>query len=188
MSRIGKQPVVIPSPVKVAVKDGEISVSGPKGSLVLKIRPEIKAVVKDNQVLVSRKDDSKFSRSLHGLIRSLIANMVEGVTNGFSKTLKLIGTGYRVKAEGEKIVLSVGFSHQPEVIPPPGIKFEVEGSDIIKISGADKILVGQWAAKIRALRPPEPYKGKGIRYLNEEVRHKAGKAGKAGVAAAGGAK
>jgi len=190
MSRIGKQPVPIPAGVTVEIKDGEVVVTGPKGKLTQSIRPEIEVNLKDNQLFVSRKSDSKLARSLHGLTRSLIANMVKGVTDGWSKTLKLVGTGYRVKLEpsaaGEKLVLSVGFSHPVEVQPVEGIKFEVQGNDTIVISGIDKALVGQVAAKIRKIRPPEPYKGKGIRYEDEKVRRKPGKAAKTGVPGAGG--
>ena len=190
MSRIGRQPIKIPEGVTVEIKDRQVEVVGPKGSLVQAIRPEIKVEIKNNQVVVSRKTESRLGRSLHGLTRTLIANMIEGVTKGFVKTLKLVGTGYRVKADpsadGKKLILSLGFSHPVEVESVEGIKFEVEGNDTIRVVGIDKALVGREAAKIRAIRPPEPYKGKGIRYLGEQVRRKPGKAGKAGAAGFGG--
>ncbi len=185
MSRIGQQPITLPESVTVTVKSGEVKVVGPRGELTQIIRPEIKVVVKDNQVLVSRKNDEKMARSLHGLSRTLISNMVQGVTEDWSKTLKLVGTGYRVKLEGENLVFSLGFSHPVEVKPLAGIKFEVEGNDTVKVSGIDKALVGQVAATIRKIRPPEPYKGKGIRYEDEEVRRKPGKAAKVGAAGFG---
>lgn len=181
MSRVGRKPIKIPERVTVKVENGEVLIVGPKGNLSLEIRPEIKVTVKENQVFLTRRTEDRLSRSLHGLTRTLIANAIEGVTKGFSKTLKLIGTGYRASLEGERLVLSVGFSHPLKIDPPLGIKLEVEENDTIKISGIDKALVGQTAAQIRAARPPEPYKGKGIRYEGEEVKLKPGKAGKAGV-------
>lgn len=185
MSRIGRQPISIPEGVTVKIKDGEIQVVGPKGELKQEIRPEIKVEMKNNQILVSRRVENKLGRSLHGLTRTLIANMIKGVTDGWSKTLKLVGTGYRVKLEGENLVLSVGFSHPVVVKPEEGIKFEVKGNNIITVLGIDKALVGQVAARIRKIRPPEPYKGKGIRYEDEEVRRKPGKAAKIGAAGFG---
>jgi len=185
MSRVGRKPIEIPEQVTVEVKNGGVGVTGPKGSLSLKIRPEIKVLVKENKIFVIRHKEDRLSRSLHGLTRTLIANAVEGVGKGFSKTLKLVGTGYRPSLEGEKLILSVGFSHPVRIDPPVGIKFELEGNDKIKISGIDKALVGQIAAQVRGVRPPEPYKGKGIRYEDEVVKLKPGKAGKAGVAGGG---
>lgn len=182
MSRIGQKPVVIPEGVTVKVTGNEVVVIGPLGNLKQLVRPEIKVKISENQVLVERQNDQRQSRALHGLTRSLISNMVEGVTNGFSKTLKLVGTGYRVKDAGEKINLSLGFSHPVVLEAIPGTKLEVQGENVIKISGLDKALVSQMAAKIRAIRPPEPYKGKGIRYQDEEVKIKPGKAGKVGAA------
>jgi large subunit ribosomal protein L6 len=182
MSRIGKQPVSIPEGIKAEIKDGRLLVSGPKGELDFRPRPEIELKIEDNQIIVSRGADDRFARAYHGLSRALIANMIRGVTEGFSKTLKITGTGYRVASQGEKIALSLGFSHPVIFEPPAGIKLEIEGNDTIKVSGPNKDLVGQVAAKIRDLRPPEPYKGKGIRYEDEVVRKKMGKAGKAGVA------
>lgn len=186
MSRIGKQPISIPEGVTVEQDGAQLVVSGPKGTLKQTVRPEVKVALETGKVLISRKRDDKFSRSLHGLTRALIANLITGVTEGFSKTLKIVGTGYRAKIEGENLVLSVGFSHPVVIGPVEGIKFEVKGDETITISGIDKALVGQIAAKIRAIRPPEPYKGKGIRYEDEIVRKKPGKAGKVGAAGFGG--
>jgi len=185
MSRIGQQPIKIPKGVEVDYRQSVLVVKGPKGELKQKIRPELKVEVSQNEIKVSRKKNDRFSRSLHGLTRTLIANMIAGVTEGYSKVLKLVGTGYRVKKEGEKLVLSLGFSHPVTVEPIEGIQFEIEGDDTIKISGTDKGLVGQVAAKVRQIRPPEPYKGKGIRYQGEEVKRKPGKAGKVGAAGFG---
>jgi len=185
MSRIGRQPISIPEGVTVKIKDGEVRVVGPKGELKQSVRPEVKVETKNNQILVSQKVENKLGRSLHGLIRTLIANMIKGVTEGWSKTLKLVGTGYRTKLEGENLILSVGFSHPVEVKSVRGIKFEVKGNNTITVWGIDKALVGQVAAKIRKIRPPEPYKGKGIRYEDEEVRRKPGKAAKIGAAGFG---
>jgi len=185
MSRIGQQPIKIPEGVEVDYRQSVLVIKGPKGELKQKIRPELKAEIGQDEIKVSRKKNDRFSRSLHGLTRTLIANMIMGVTEGYSKVLKLVGTGYRVKKEGEKLVLSLGFSHPVIVKPIKGVQFEVEGDDTIKIFGTDKGLVGQVAAKIRQIRPPEPYKGKGIRYQGEEVRRKPGKAGKVGAAGFG---
>ncbi len=188
MSRIGKKPILIPQGVKVELKDEQIKVSGPKGSLELKLRPEVKVEVKEDQLVVCLKNKSNNSRPLHGLTRALIANMIEGVTNGFCRVLKLVGTGYRAKLEGENLVLSLGFSHPVMIKPLLGINFEVEGNDTIKIMGIDKQQVGEQSAVIRQICPPESYKGKGIRYLEEQVRRKPGKAGKVGAAGTGGGK
>jgi len=185
MSRIGKQPIPIPEGVTVEQDGAQLVVSGPKGTLKQTVRPEVKVSLETGEVLISRKRDDKFSRSLHGLTRALIANLITGVTEGFSKTLKIVGTGYRVKIEGENLILSLGFSHPVVIDPVEGIKFEVKGDETITISGIDKALVGQIAAKIRAIRPPEPYKGKGIRYEGETVKKKPGKAGKVGAAGFG---
>jgi len=188
MSRIGRRPINIPENVALEIKQGEILVSGPRGNLTVKINPEIEIVKENGRILVKRRGESKLACSLHGLIRTLIANAVEGVANGFSKTLQLVGTGYKVSLEGEALVLAVGFSHQVRVFPPPGIKFEVEGNNKIKVLGIDKSLVGQVAAKIKKIRPPDPYKGKGIRYEGEEIKLKPGKVGKAETASVGGGK
>ncbi len=185
MSRIGQQPIKIPEGVEVDYRQPALVVKGPKGELKQKIRPELKIEISQNEIKVVRKKNDRFSRSLHGLTRTLIANMIAGVTEGYSQVLKLVGTGYRVKKEGEKLSLSLGFSHPVVVEPIEGIQFEVEDKDTIKISGTDKGLVGQVAAKIRQIRPPEPYKGKGIRYQGEEVKRKPGKAGKVGAAGFG---
>jgi len=187
MSRIGRKPIVVPQGVTVEIRNGEVAVAGLKGNLTIKIRPEVEVVEENNQILVKRKEESKLARSLHGLTRTLIANAIEGVTNGFSKTLQIVGTGYRASLEGETLVLAVGFSHLVKVLPPPGIKFEVEENVKIRVLGVDKALVGQVAAQIRKIHPPDPYKGKGIRYEGEEVKLKPGKAGKVGATGAGGA-
>lgn len=186
MSRIGQQPIKIPENINIEIHEPLVVVKGPLGELKQKIRPELKIEVSQGEIKVSRKKNDKLARSLHGLTRSLIANMIIGVTQGYSKVLKMEGTGYRVKKEEEKLILSLGFSHPVEIKPIEGIQFDVEGNDTIKISGIDKGLVGQTAAKIRQIRPPEPYKGKGIRYQEEEVRRKPGKAGKVGIAGFGG--
>lgn len=182
MSRIGSQPITIPEGVTVKLDGERVVVSGPKGALEQKVRPEIKVVVDKGQILVARKGEDRLSKSLHGLTRSLIANAVVGVTKGYSKTLKLLGTGYRVESKDDKLVLAVGFSHPVVIEPIAGINFEVKGKETIVISGINKAQVGQIAAKIRAVRPPEPYKGKGIRYEGEQVKKKPGKAGKVGEA------
>ncbi len=185
MSRIGKQPVIIPEGVEVKIDGHQIMVKGPKGVLNYTFRPEIKVTLEGDKVLVKPKSTNRLTKALFGTTRNLIANMIEGVTKGFSKTLKIVGTGYRANlsdsAQGKKLVLSLGFSHPVEMEKPEGIDFELEGNDLIKVSGMDKALVGQIAAKIRAIYPPEPYKGKGIRYQEETPRRKAGKAGKAGA-------
>lgn len=183
MSLIGQQPVKIPQGVTVKINRDEVVVTGPKGSLKRKLRPEVKVSLdeKNGELKVKRQVESKLAKSLHGLTRSLMANMVQGVHQGFEKKLELVGTGYRVKMEADKIILSVGFSHPVEFKTPAGIKLDIEGNNFIKVSGCDKALVGQVAASIRAIRPPEPYKGKGIRYQGEVVKTKPGKAGKVGA-------
>ncbi|KPJ70745.1 50S ribosomal protein L6 [Microgenomates bacterium DG_75] len=185
MSRIGQQPVKIPEGVEADYRQGVLVIKGPKGELKQKIRSELNVAIGKGEISVMRKKNDKFSRSLHGLTRTLIANMIKGMTEGYSKVLKLVGTGYRVKKEGEKLVLSLGFSHPVEIEPIKGVQFEVPDKETIKVLGVDKGLVGQVAAKIRQIRPPEPYKGKGIRYEGEEVRRKPGKAGKVGAAGFG---
>lgn len=176
MSRIGKQPVELPAGVTASVANGQVSIKGAKGELSVEIPAKISVEVADNQVVVTRANDEQAVKALHGLVRSLINNNVIGVTQGYKKTLKLIGTGYRVAARGQGITLSVGFSHPVEIVPPAGVQLTVEGNDTIFVQGADKHMVGQVAANIRKVRPPEPYKGKGIRYEDEVVRRKAGKA------------
>lgn len=175
MSRVGKKPIPIPAGVKVEIKDDHIKVTGPKGELSRSIHPSM--VVKQDQdaLVVKRPSDSKFHRSLHGLTRSLVVNMVDGVTSEYEKSLEIQGIGYKAELRGKKLRLSLGLSHPVLFSPPEGIKIEVDGPNKMKISGIDKQLVGVVAAKIRSFRPPEPYKGKGIRYEGEMVRKKAGK-------------
>ncbi|MEX0750843.1 MAG: 50S ribosomal protein L6 [Dehalococcoidia bacterium] len=180
MSRIGKLPVPIAKGVQVEIDGQAVKVKGPKGELHRDFPAGISLRLDDSQVNVERADDEKRTRALHGLSRSLLANMVIGVSDGFTKTLELQGVGYRVTQSGDKVTLAVGFSHPVEVAPPEGIQLEVEGNNRVHVRGIDKELVGQVAANIRKVRKPEPYKGKGIRYLGERVRRKAGKAGKAG--------
>jgi large subunit ribosomal protein L6 len=180
MSRIGKQPVTLPPKVEVTLSaDNHLTVKGPKGQLSLQVHPTIKVKKEDGKLIVERPDDERQSRALHGLTRALLNNMVTGVSTGFRRTLQLEGTGYRVEMKGKNLVVYVGYSHPIEVPPPEGITFTVEERGLIfHIDGIDKQLVGQVAANIRALRPPEPYHGKGIRYKDEVIRRKAGKAGK----------
>ena len=178
MSRIGRLPVAIPAGVTVSVADGNVvTVKGPKGTLVRTFVPELTIEVKDNEVLVSRPNDLKREKSLHGLTRTLIHNMVEGVSNGFSKTLEVNGVGYRAVKQGKKLTLSLGYSHPVEMEDPEGIETKVYGNKII-VSGVSKEKVGQYAAEIREKRKPEPYKGKGIKYETEVIRRKVGKTGK----------
>ena len=175
MSRIGKQPVPIPDGVSVDVAPGRVSVNGPKGELSQELNQEMAVAVDDGELRVTRPSDRKPHRALHGLTRSLIANMVEGVTDGFSKQLEIQGVGYRARLQGKSLELSVGYSHPVSVPAPDGIEFEVPQPTQIIIRGIDKQLVGETAAQIRRVRPPEPYKGKGIRYAGEHVRRKVGK-------------
>lgn len=177
MSRIGKKPISLPAGVKVTVDGNTVTVQGPKGTLEQILPEGITISQEDNQVLVERADDNKQQRAFHGLTRALIANMVEGVTNGFEKKLELVGVGYRAQMQGKKLVISIGFSHPVEIDAPEGIEFEVPAPTRITVRGIDKQLVGNTAAHIRAIRKPEPYKGKGIKYENEYIRRKAGKAG-----------
>jgi len=187
MSRIGKKLIDIKEGVIVKLEGHKLEVAGPKGKLDIKVPFGLKVEIKDNKIFVKNsKPKLKFFKALHGLTRTLIANMIYGVTEGFSKTLKIVGVGYRVSLEGDKLVFSLGLSHSIEITSPEGIKFEVQGNDTVVVSGIDKGLVGETAAKIRSFRPPEPYKGKGIRYEDEHIRRKAGKAGRAGAASAGG--
>jgi len=174
MSRIGKMPVKIPEDVTINSTDHSLTVSGPLGTLSQIFRPEVKLVKKGQEIFVERVSNSKLAKSLHGLTRTLISNMILGVTSGWSKELELFGVGYRAKVEGDKLILTLGFSHPVEFVPPAGIKIEVNENKI-KISGVDKALVGQIAAEIRSLKPPDPYKGKGIRYAGELIKLKAGK-------------
>jgi large subunit ribosomal protein L6 len=177
MSRIGKEPVPIPGGVEVTLADGTVTVKGPKGELSQTVPDGVTVDVTDNEVVVKRASDHRKHRALHGLTRSLIANMVTGVTDGYSKSLEIVGVGYRAQARGSNtLVIQAGFSHPVEVNAPEGVTFEVPSPTRITVSGADKQVVGQVAADIRAIRKPEPYKGKGIRYAGEQVRRKAGKA------------
>lgn len=184
MSRIGNAPITIPSNVTVDITGSKVTVNGPLGELNMEYLPKVKVEIIDNQIIVKRKNEDKFSKSLHGLTRSLINNMIIGVEKGWEKKLELVGVGYRAAAMGEKLSLAVGYSHPVEIAMPEGIKFNVVDNTKITLSGIDKIKVGQIAAKIRDVRPPEPYKGKGIRYVGEYIRRKAGKAGKVGAGAA----
>ncbi len=175
MSRIGKLPIKIPEKVTVEVKDSRVSVKGPRGELTQKINPRMTVKIDDGLVTVERPSESKYFRAQHGLVRALINNMVIGVTEGFTKVLEIVGVGYRAEMKGKTVQLSLGFSHPIFVMPPPGITIELEGQQKIKVSGNDKALVGQVADKIRSFRPPEPYKGKGVKYQGEQIRRKAGK-------------
>ncbi|MBZ4642788.1 MAG: large subunit ribosomal protein [Deferribacteres bacterium] len=178
MSRIGKKPVDIPAGVEVNIKEGYIVVKGPKGELKQKLHDKVAVSVEDKQVVVNKKDETKLARSLFGLYRTLIANMVEGVVKGYEKRLEIVGVGYRAALKGKDLDLSLGFSHPVLVSPPEGIEFAVEGQQKIVVKGIDKQLVGQVAADIRKIRKPEPYKGKGVRYEGERIIRKAGKTGK----------
>ncbi|NIS38239.1 50S ribosomal protein L6 [Candidatus Saccharibacteria bacterium] len=178
MSRIGNWPIKIPENVEVNIKKGNVNVKGPKGSLEQNVNPEIKIKSSDNTLTFQRPSEERKWKALHGLTRTLVNNMILGVTQGFSKTLVIEGVGYRVEKKGSGILLALGYSHPVYFVPPEGITVAVEGNNRIIVSGIDKALVGQVAAKIRSFRPPEPYKGKGIRYETEQVRRKAGKTGK----------
>ena len=180
MSRIGSAPIDLPSGVEVSIDGGVVVVKGPKGSLTQALDPRISASVEDGVVSVTRANEERESRALHGLTRALIANMVVGVSAGYSKELQAVGVGYRGALKGSTLELQVGFSHPVQIEAPEGITFEVPEPTKFIVSGIDKQLVGQVAANIRSVRPPEPYKGKGIRYVDEYVRRKAGKAGVAG--------
>jgi large subunit ribosomal protein L6 len=178
MSRIGRLPIEIPAGVDVTVDGSAVTVKGPKGELGLTIASPIEVKIEDGQLLVTRPDDERESRSLHGLTRTLIANQIIGVTTGYSKGLEIVGTGYRVQAKGSSLEFALGFSHSITIDPPAGISFAVEGNNKLTVHGIDKQAVGEVAANIRKLRKPEPYKGKGVRYAGEVVRRKAGKSGK----------
>jgi len=181
MSRIGKKPIPIPDGVTVEVDGSEVKVKGPKGELTRRFDPDMKIAIEDGNIVVTRPTDSREHRSLHGLTRALIANMVTGVSDCYEKRLRVIGTGYRAEMQGNDLRLSLGYSHDILIVPPPTVTFAVEdrGAEVV-ITSPDKELIGMVAADIRKLRPPEPYKGKGVRYKDEVVRQKAGKAGKVG--------
>ncbi|GAA1784145.1 MULTISPECIES: 50S ribosomal protein L6 [Leucobacter] len=178
MSRIGKLPIAVPGSVNVSIDGQSVTVKGPKGELTLVVAEPIRVALEDGQVLVTRPDDERDSRALHGLTRTLINNDIIGVTEGYSKQLEVVGTGYRVQQKGTGLELALGFSHPVNVDAPAGITLSVEGNTKITVSGISKQAVGEAAANIRKLKKPEPYKGKGIRYAGENVRRKAGKAGK----------
>jgi large subunit ribosomal protein L6 len=175
VSRIGKKPIQIPTNVKINIIGNEIKVTGPKGELSLEFSPKVNIKQEDNQLIIMRPNDLKETRSLHGLTRALIQNMITGVTEGYKKILEIVGVGYKAELKGSNLLLSIGFSHPIYFIPPSKVKIEVPTPTQIIVSGIDKQLVGQVAAKIRSFRKPEPYKGKGIKYSTEEIRKKAGK-------------
>ncbi|NJO42958.1 MAG: 50S ribosomal protein L6 [Cyanobacteria bacterium CRU_2_1] len=178
MSRIGKRPIPIPQKVTVTIEGQHVAVKGPKGELSRILPSEVEVIQEDSSILVNRRNDSRPARQRHGLCRTLVANMVEGVSNGFQKRLEIQGVGYRAQVQGRNLVLNVGYSHQVQIEPPEGIQLAVENNTNVIVTGIDKEAVGNISAKIRSVRPPEPYKGKGIRYAGEFVRRKAGKAGK----------
>jgi len=178
MSRIGKKPIAIPAGVDVKIDGAKVTVKGPKGELSNTFNADINVAIEGNEIIVTRPSDVKEHRALHGLTRTLIANMVEGVTNGYTKELEVNGVGYRVQKQGKNLVMNLGYSHQVIMEEIPGITVDVPAPNKIVISGADKQMVGQFAAEVREKRPPEPYKGKGIKYANEHIRRKEGKAAK----------
>jgi large subunit ribosomal protein L6 len=179
MSRVGRLPIEVPSGVDVEIKGAHVRVKGPKGELSHTFPPVVEIALEDGQVTVTRISEEKFHRAMHGTARAVLNNMIVGVSAGFEKFLEIHGVGYRAEMSGKNMILSVGYSHPVEIIPPEGITFEVlERNNLIRVAGYDKQVVGQISAEIRKVRPPEPYKGKGIRYRGEYVRRKAGKAGK----------
>ena len=179
MSRIGKLPIAVPAGVTVTIsKDNHVTVKGPKGSLVRQLAPELSITQEGEEIIVKRPNDLKRNKALHGLSRTLIHNMVVGVTNGYEKVLEVNGVGYKAAKQGNKLVLSLGYSHPVEMVDPEGITSVLDGQNIIKVQGIDKEKVGQYAAEIRSKRKPEPYKGKGIKYSTEVIRRKVGKTGK----------
>jgi len=178
VSRVGKQPIPIPSGVTVTLDKQKITLKGPKGSLEREIRPEIEVKVVDDQIEVSRQNDERLQRALHGLTRALIANMVKGVHEGFRKSLEIVGVGYKVELKGNALMFTLGYSHSILLKAPPSVTFEVEKPTLFHVDGIDRELVGQVAAAARAFRKPDPYKGKGVRYLGEHIRRKAGKTAK----------
>jgi large subunit ribosomal protein L6 len=177
MSRIGKMPVPIPANVQVSIDGQTVRVKGPKGELARTLRPEVSVKVEDNTIFLERASEETKDRAFHGLTRALVANMVTGVTEGYRKTLEIIGVGYRAEKKGDALVLTVGYSHQVTYPEPQGISLSTTSPTVVVVEGIDKQQVGQVAAEIRSVRPPEPYKGKGIRYQGEQVRRKAGKTG-----------
>ena len=180
MSRIGKLPIAIPAGVDVTIDGSTVTVKGPQGTLTRTVHSNIAVEVENNEIVVTRPNDEKLNKSLHGLTRTLIANMVEGAAHGYKKELEINGIGYRAAMQGTQLVMNIGFSHQVFMDQPEGIKIEVPSPNKIVISGPDKQKVGQFAAEVREKRPPEPYKGKGIKYVDEHIRRKEGKAGKGG--------
>ena len=180
MSRIGRLPIAVPSGVDVTIAGRELTVKGPKGTLSRTLHPDMRVSQEDGTIVVTRPTEQKTHKQLHGLTRTLVNNMVVGVTTGYRKGLEITGVGYRAVLVGKKLQLSLGYSHQIEIDPPDGISFELENPTRLAVVGIDKELVGQVAAKVRATRKPEPYKGKGVRYAGEQIRRKAGKAGKIG--------
>jgi large subunit ribosomal protein L6 len=178
MSRIGKRPISIPQKVTVTIEGQQVAVKGPKGELSRTLPNEVIVEQEGDTLLVKRRDESRAARQRHGLCRTLVSNMVEGVSQGFQRRLEIQGVGYRAQVQGRNLVLSVGYSHPVQIEPPDGVQMAVENNTNVLVSGIDKEIVGNIAARIRAVRPPEPYKGKGIRYAGEFVRRKAGKAGK----------
>ncbi|MGG6312194.1 50S ribosomal protein L6 [Paenibacillus macerans] len=178
MSRIGRKPITVPSGVDITLDNSVITVKGPKGTLTRELHKDIKVAVEENVITIERPSDNKLHRSLHGTTRSVVSNMVSGVTEGFSKSLELVGVGYRASLTGNKLVLNVGYSHPVEITPEAGIEFEVPTNTKIIVKGINKERVGEYAAKIRSVRAPEPYKGKGIKYEGERIIRKEGKAGK----------
>ncbi len=180
MSRIGKRPITVPAKVQLTINGNNVIVKGPKGELSRNLPMQVEIKQEGETVTVTRRNDSRVARQMHGLSRTLVANMVEGVSTGFQRRLELQGVGYRAAVQGKNLVLSVGYSHQVQIEPPEGVQFAVENNTNVIVSGFDKEVVGNTAARIRAVRPPEPYKGKGIRYAGEVVRRKAGKTGKGG--------
>ncbi|GAA4723760.1 50S ribosomal protein L6 [Brevibacillus fulvus] len=178
MSRVGKKPIAVPAGVTLTLNGTELTVKGPKGTLVKNFHPDITITIGENEVLVERPSDNKLHRSLHGTTRALVANMVTGVSEGFSRTLELVGVGYRAAKAGKGVTLSLGFSHPVEITPEEGIELDVPNQTTLVVKGIDKERVGQVAAEIRSIRKPEPYKGKGIKYSDEVVRRKEGKKGK----------
>ncbi len=177
MSRIGRLPISLPSNVQVSVSDGSVEVQGPKGKLFVDVPPPIRVGVAEGKILCERPTDQKSHRALHGLTRALLANMIRGVTEGFQKKLELVGVGYRASVQGQTLTLSLGYTNPVVYVLPPDIKATVDNQTVITVSGIDKQRVGAVAAKIRSFRPPEPYKGKGVKYADERIRRKAGKAG-----------